>query len=223
MNLLERIKQSNKERLLIQSQLKKISEYYKIPYDEMYHYYHAMKPKQAEKFIEGWVANLLGGKKIDNRQVPEKYKKNDIGDIQGTDTLTIGENNIELKASFKHDSGIGGGQLRLYEPVPYYLFFKSWSETEYEMFLLTKDQLVYEIKQRATDTGMSAYTSSQGSGDISQLSNEQKIHRLDENLNRNKFDKIGWGFNPKTEQDYYQYFKEKYQMTAEQIYAIFNK
>ena len=70
---------------------------------------------------------------------------------------------------------------------------------------------------------MSAYTSSQGSGDISRLSNEQKIQRLDENLNRNKFDKIGWGFNPQTEQDYYQYFKAKYQMTAEQIYAIFNK
>lgn len=223
MSLLETIKKHNQDRLWIQSELKNISEYYDIPYDEMYHYYFIMKPKQAEKFIEGWVANLIGGKKIDHRQVPEEFKKNDIGDIQGSEQLVIGTNNIELKSSFKHDSGIGGGQLRFYEPVPYYLFFKSWSETEYEMFLLTKEQLTNEIKQRAIDTGMSAYTSSQGSGDISRLNNAEKILRLDENVNGKKLDKIGWGFNPKTETKYYEYFKNKYHMTAEQIQEVFNE
>ena len=215
--LLKRIQNANKERLAIQNELKAISEYYDLSYEEMYHYYHAMKPKQAEKFIEGWVAHLYGGTKIDNKQVPVEYKQKDVGDIQGSSNLVIGENNIELKASFNHDSGIGGGQLRLYETVPYYLFFKSWSSTNYEMFLLTKEQLVNEIKQRAIDTGKSAYTSSQGSGDISTLTNEEKLVRLDENVNGTKLDKIGWVFNPKTETEYYKHFCDNYRVTAEDL------
>ena len=216
--LLERIQNANKERLAIQTELKSISEYYDLSYEEMYHYYHAMKTKQAEKFIEGWVAHLYGGTKINNKQVPEEYKKNDVGDIQGSPNLVLGENNIELKTSFDHNkSTIGGGQFRLYEPVPYYLLFRSWSDTEYEMFLLTKEQLVHEIKQRAIDSGMSAYTQSQGSGDIRNLTNEEKFARLDENVNGTRDDKIGWVFNPKTETEYYKHFCDNYRVTAEDL------
>ena len=216
--LLKRIQNANKERLAIQNYLKAISEYYDLSYEEMYHYYHAMKPKQAEKFIEGWVAHLYGGTKINNKQVPAEYKKNDVGDIQGSPNLVLGENNIELKTSFNHNkASVGGGQFRLYEPVPYYLLFRSWSDTDYEMFLLTKEQLVHEIKQRAIDSGMSAYTQSQGSGDIRNLTNEEKFARLDENVNGTRDDKIGWDFNRDTEPEYYKHFCDNYRVTAEDL------
>jgi hypothetical protein len=201
-----------------QAKIGDMKQYIDLPYEEMYVVYRLMKPKQAEKFIEDWVANLIGGKKINKREAPEKYAKNDLGDIQlSKSSLKVGVNNIELKVSFRKDSDlIGGGQLRMFEPVAGYMFFKAIDETKYEMFLLTKDQLVNEIKQRANDSGKAAFCSSQGSNDI-KGSNELRLKRLDENVAGKRMDKIGWDFNMKTENEYYQSFKAKYQVTPEQL------
>lgn len=210
MTLLDRIKAANKEVATIRKELEKIQNYYAVPYTEMYEYYHIMRPKQAEKFIEGWVATLCGGGKIESADVPEQYKQNDNGDIWVGDTLTIGKNNIELKSSFKGDSGIGGGQFRFYENVPYYMLFKAYDNNKYELFLLTKQQLVQEIETRALKYGKNSITSSQGSGVISKLDETQKIERLHKNVAGEFQDKLGWSFNPKTEPEYYQEFKNKY-------------
>lgn len=210
MTLLDRIKAANKEVATIRKELEKIQNYYSVPYTEMYEYYHIMRPKQAEKFIEGWVATLCGGGKIESADVPEQYKQNDNGDIWVGDTLTIGKNNIELKSSFKGDSGIGGGQFRFYENVPYYMLFKAYDNNKYELFLLTKQQLVQEIETRALKYGKNSITSSQGSGVISKLDETQKIERLHKNVAGEFQDKLGWSFNPKTEPEYYQEFKNKY-------------
>jgi len=210
MSLLERIKAANKEVLQIRKELEKIQNYYSVPYTEMYEYYHIMRPKQAEKFIEGWVATLCGGAKIESSDVPDEYKQNDNGDIWAGDKLVIGKNNIELKSSFKEDGNIGGGQFRFYENVPYYMLFKAWSNNHYEIFLLSKDQLVTEIVERAQKYNKNTITSSQGSGVISKLNESQKIDRLYKNLSGEFQDKLGWGFNPKTEPEYYDQFKSKY-------------
>lgn len=213
MSLLDRIKTANIEVAAIRKELEKIQNYYSVPYPEMYEYYHIMKPKQAEKFIEGWVAALCGGKKIESKEVPDEYKQNDNGDIWIGNLFRIGCNNIELKSSFKSDSGIGGGQFRFYENVPYYMLFKAWDQNRYEMFLLTKAELVQEIISRAESSGRNSITSSQGSGVISKLSEAQKIDRLRKNLTGDFQDKLGWSFNPKTEEDYYKSFKNKYLVT----------
>jgi hypothetical protein len=221
MTLLDRIKQANKEVAAIRKELAKIQDYYTVPYTEMYEYYNIMKPKQAEKFIEGWVATLCGGKKIESANVPDEYKQNDNGDIWIGDRVQIGVNNIELKSSFKSDNGIGGGQFRFYENVPYYMLFKAWDNTRYEIFLLTKEQLINEIITRSQKTGRNSITSSQGSGVISKLTEDQKIDRLRKNLTGEFQDKLGWGFNPKTEPEYYQEFQSKYLITD--VTAIKNK
>lgn len=220
--LLDRIKATNKEVALLRAELESIDKYYGVPYQEMYEYYHIMKPKQAEKFIEGWVATLIGGAKMDTDQVPEDYKQNDNGDIWVGDSLVIGKNNIELKSSFKGDSGIGGGQFRFYENVPYYMLFKAWDNKKFEMFLLTKQQLVNEIVERAESTKKSAYTSSQGSGVISKLTEEQKIQRLHDNVAGKYADKLGWGFNPKTETELYAKFQDKYLVDPAKVNRIVN-
>jgi hypothetical protein len=220
--LLDRIKAANKETETIRKELNKISEYYDVPYNEMYQYYSIMKPKQAEKFIEGWVAQLIGGGKINSRDVPDEYRQNDNGDIWAGSTLKIGNNNIELKSSFKGTT-IGGGQFRFYENVPYYMLFKAWDENNFDMFLLTKAQLIEEIKDLAKRPGKkSAYTSSQGSGVISKLSKDEQIIRLHENLAGDKADKIGWGFNAKTEKDLYAKFVTKYKVDPKKVKEIIN-
>lgn len=214
MILLERIKAANVEVAAIRKELEEIQNYYAVPYSEMYEYYHIMRPKQAEKFIEGWVATLCGGKKIEAKEVPDEYKQNDNGDIWVGDTLQIGVNNIELKSIFNSkDSRIGGGQFRFYENVPYYMFFKAWNKNKYELFLLTKDQLINEIITRSEQFGRNSITSSQGSGVISKLTKSERIDRLRKNLTGEFQDKLGWDFNPKTEPDYYESFKSKYLIT----------
>lgn len=212
MSLFERIQKVNQELEEIRNELESIHNYYNAPYNQMYQYYRVMKPKQAEKFIEGWVATLCGGKKIERKDVPEEYKQNDNGDIWVGDRFQIGVNNIELKSSFSADNGIGGGQFRFYENVPYYMFFKAWNETEYELFLLTKSELVQEIINRSQTTGRNSITSSQGSGVISKLTESEKIDRLLRNVKGEFQDKLGWGFNPKTELEYYDHFKNYYKI-----------
>lgn len=222
MTLLEEIDIAQKALDACRKKLEKIQNYYGVPQNEMYRYYHIMKPKQAEKYIEGWVATRIGGKKIESDLVPDEYKQNDNGDIWVGDKFEIGKNNIELKSSFNPDSGIGGGQFRFYENVPFYMIYKAWNIDHHEMFLLTKQQLVDEIVNRATSSGKSAFVSSQGSGVISKLSNDQKIDRLLKNLTGEYQDKLGWSFNPSTEKEYYEYFKNKYLVEPEKVKEIVN-
>jgi hypothetical protein len=217
MTLLERIISSNKEVESIRSELERASNYYNVPYPEMVEYYNVMKPKSAEKFIEGWVATLIGGQKILTKDVPEEFKKNDVGDIWVGETLEIGINNIELKSTFRDTDTLGGGQFRFYDPVPWYLLFKVIDTQKYELFLLTKRQLINEIVNRATYTGFSAYQSSQGSGVINKLTQSQKIDRLYENLESKQADKIGWNFNTKTEPKLYQHFKDSYKISPKDV------
>lgn len=208
----------------LREQLGRLDEYYHLPYQDMYFINRLMSKQQSDKFMEGWVANQVGGKKIDGRTVPQEYKNNDLGDIQIGDIVIPNKNNIELKYSFDPNSGIGGGQLRLYEPVAFYLFFKGWHAEKYEMFLLSKDQLVSEIEDRALSSGLSAFTSSQRSGIFGNMDNQQKIKLLKEDMLTNKRqDPIGWGFNTKTEKDYYNMFKEKYSVNFSDVKRIVNE
>jgi hypothetical protein len=90
------------------------------------------------------------------------------------------------------------------------------------MFLLTKSQLVNEIITRAEESGKSAFVSSQGSGIISKLNNTQKIDRLRKNLTGEFQDKLGWSFNPKTEEVFYKSFKDKYLVDHKDVKGIVN-
>lgn len=204
-----------------QSEIGDIKQYIDLPYEDMYEVYGLMKPKQAEKFIEDWVANLIGGKKIIKSNAPIEYSKSDLGDIQlSKGPLKIRVNNIELKSIFQENSNrIGGGQLRFFEPIAGYMFFKSIDDKKYEMFLLSKEQLVEEIKYRASQSGRSAFCSSQGSNDI-KGSNKDRLKRLDENVAGTKMDKISWYFNMETEKEYYENFKDKYLVTPENVRNI---
>ena len=205
----------------LRNQLGKANEYYHLPYEDMYFINRLMSKQQSDKFMEGWVAHQVGGKKIDRRTIPFEYQNNDLGDIQIGDTLTPNKNNIELKYSFDPKPGIGGGQLRLYEPVSFYLFFKGWDAKKYEMFLLSKDQLINEIEDRALSSGLSAFTSSQRSGIFENMNNQQKLKLLKEDMLTNKRqDPIGWGFNTKTEADYYDRFKGKYAVNFSDVKGI---
>lgn len=201
-----------------QAEIGDSKQYVHLPYEDMYEVYGLMKPKQAEKFIEAWVANLIGGKKVDKREASEEHSKCDLGDIQlTTGPLNVGVNNIELKCIFQEGSDkIGGGQLRFFEPIAGYMFFKAIDDKNYEMFLLSKKQLIQEIKDRAIQSGRSAFCSSQGSNDI-KGSTEERLARLDENVSGLKMDKIGWDFNMKTEKEYYESFKAKYLVTPDQL------
>jgi len=222
MTLLERITASNIEVAAIRRELEKTSNYYSVPYNEMVEYYNVMKPKAAEKFIEGWVATLIGGKKIETSLVPEELKKNDVGDIWVGDKLVIGKNNIELKSTFRDTGTIGGGQFRFNDPVPWYLLFRAQDKVNYELFLLSKNQLVEEIILRATTTKYSAYQSSQGSGVINKLTQEEKIVRLKENVEGKYADKLNWYFNTNTEPELYQHFKDKYKIDPKNVRAKVN-
>lgn len=223
-SLFERITKTNSEIELIRKELLKIENYYSVPYNEMFQYYHIMKPKQAEKYIEGWVATHCGGKKLKAKDIPDAYKKNDNGDIWFGNEFKYGINHVELKCVFKqNDHCIGGGQFRFYENVPYYMFFKSWSSVNYEIFLLTKDQLVSEIINRAEETGKNSVTSSQGSGIFSKLTQSEKIDRLRRNVSGEFQDKLGWSFNSKTEPDFYKTFQDKYKVDPTTVIGIINK
>ena len=215
--LLERIRICNSEVSAIRKELSKMENYYTVPYEEMYQYYSIMPNKQADKFIEGWIAHLVGGHKMDSTLVPEEIRARDNGDMWLGDSLQVGTNNIELKCTFRDAGNIGGKQFRFYENVPYYLIFKAWSSTSYEMFLLTKAQLVNEIIERARDGNRSAFISSQKSNYVSKMTPDQKIQCLLENAAGKLNDQITWEFNAKTETELYKRFQDKYLVTAEQV------
>lgn len=194
--------------------------YYTVPYEEMYQYYAIMPNKQADKFIEGWIAHLVGGKKMDSTLVPEEIRARDNGDMWIGDSLNIGTNNVEIKCTFRDAGNIGGKQFRFYENVPYYLIFKAWDAIHYEMFLLTKQQLVDEIITRAADGKRSAFISSQKSNYVSRMTPEQKIQCLLENAAGRLNDQITWEFNAKTETELYKRFQDNYLVTPEQVKNI---
>ena len=224
-NLQEKIKQYLVLQSELRSELGKSNQYYNLPFAEMSAVARLMSNQQRGRFIEGWMAHQIGGKKLDSRQVPIEMKGNrDYGDLQVDEELVIGKNNIELKASFNlSKTGVGGQQLRMWEPVAYYMFFKTKSDTEYDLFLLSKDELIFEMKNKVKVTGRSAFTSSHGTGKFEGLTNEDKLSILDENIKNTRQDLIGWGFNTKTETEYYKYFKSKYSVKPEEVKAKINE
>lgn len=217
MSLLERIREHNQKTVELRKELESMKNYYAVPYEEMYEYYHIMPQRSAEKFVEGWIANLIGGQKMEDASVPEELRKDDNGDIWIGDVLTIGQNNIEVKVIFREATNIGGKQFRFYEDVPYYLIFKAWDATRYEIFLLSKEELVNEIKTRAETTDRSAFISSQGSGVISRMTQEQKVTHLLECVAKQHDTKITWEFNSKTEPELYKSWQDKYLVKPQDI------
>lgn len=216
--IFDELREHNARGRLLAKKLKEPKQYYDIPYEDMYALYEFWPNMRANKFIEGWIACLLGGHKIKSKLLPVAYQKRDCGDIYIGDSVELGKNNVEVKSSFRDDAhNIGGKQFRFYENVPYYLIFKGWSADRYEMFLLTKAELVNEIRTRAETTDRSAFISSQGSNYVSAMSREEKIVCLLENAQGLRQDSLTWEFSAKTESELYKRFQERYLVTPEQV------
>ena len=194
------------------------SEYYELAYPDMWVIYNTLSGKQAEKYIEGWVAHLLKGAKLQSQDIPEELRGHDYGDIWVGPNKTLGHNNAELKVILRDGGSIGGKQFRFYENVPYYVFFKAWTPERYELFVLSKQELVDEIKYRGrTYTQLRAYGASQGTGWMTRTTPlESKLARLDENLSKANRDLITWEFNALTETEYYARFQKLYAVSPEQ-------
>ena len=194
------------------------SEYYELAYPDMWVIYNTLSGKQAEKYIEGWVAHLLKGAKLQSQDIPEELRGHDYGDIWVGPNKTLGHNNAELKVILRDGGSIGGKQFRFYENVPYYVFFKAWTPERYELFVLSKQELVDEIKYRGrTYTQLRAFGASQGTGWMTRTTPlESKLARLDENLSKANRDLITWEFNALTETEYYARFQKLYAVSPEQ-------
>jgi hypothetical protein len=216
--IFDQLRAHNAHGRVLAKKLQEPKHYYDLAYEDMYALYEFWPNMRAYKFIEGWIARLVGGLKMKSKLLPVAYQKRDCGDIYIGETVCVGVNNIEIKSSFRDDAhNIGGKQFRFYENVPYYLIFKGWSADRYEMFLLTKEQLVNEIKTRAETTDRTAFISSQKSNYISKMTQEKKVICLLENAAGKLNDQITWEFNAKTETELYKRFQDLYLVTAEQV------
>jgi hypothetical protein len=216
--IFDELREHNARGRELAKKLKEPKHYYDLVYEDMYALYEFWPNMRANKFIEGWIAHLVGGHKMQARLLPAAYQKRDCGDIYIGEAVDLGRNNVEVKSSFRDDAhNIGGKQFRFYENVPYYLIFKGWSADRYEMFLLTKAELVNEIKTRAETTDRTAFIASQGSNYVSAMSPEQKIQCLLENAQGLRQDSLTWEFSAKTETELYKRFQDKYLVTPEQV------
>jgi len=216
--IFDELRAHNARGRVLAKKLQEPKQYYDIPYADMYALYEFWPNMRANKFIEGWIARLVGGHKMQAKLLPAAYQKRDCGDIYIGETLDLGNNNVEVKSSFRDDAhNIGGKQFRFYENVPYYLIFKGWSADRYEMFLLTKAELVGEIKTRAETTDRSAFISSQGSNYVSAMTQQEKIVCLLENAQGLRQDSLTWEFSAKTETELYKRFQSRYLVSPDQV------
>jgi hypothetical protein len=179
--------------------------------DMMYDFYHTMKQKEAEKWIESWVATQLGGRKMgqDDKDAFPEYT-GDFGDLIIGDRLNLGVNNFELKASMdeKKNKAIGGGQLRYYDNVAGYIFFQGKGPNKFELYYISKDQIV-DMEKKRIENGR-GLTCSQGTGKWSKdASKEQLMEILQQNVSGDRKDQLGFKFDKSVAQDYqYQTFEE---------------
>jgi hypothetical protein len=111
----------------------------------------------------------------------------------------FGRDNAELKSSEKDDRNrIGGGQMRLFENIPYYLFLQDQQggNDYFTLYLLSKEQIHEEIFVhrvcRCSPSQVSGQTKKSTVSGIEKMSNEEVL-----NLVQDTFDKknnILWGF-----------------------------
>lgn len=193
---------------------KKVKEWANIPYgDMMYNFYHTMEQKKAEKWVEEFVAHNLGGRKI-LKEEKEKSREagytGDFGDILIGDRLDLGVNNFELKSSMDETEGkgIGGGQLRYYDNVAGYVFFQGKGPNKFELYYISKEEIIEMEKKRIENTG--GLTCSQGTGIWSKdASKEQLVEILQQNVSGVSKNQLGFKFDKAVAQDYqYQTFEE---------------
>ena len=154
--------------------------------------------KITSRWLERWVANYCGAK----TKKSESSNGKDIGDIG--DILfppgIIGKDNAELKSCEKDFRyGIGGGQHRFFENIPFYLYlqFQQGGKNDYfTLYLLSKEDIHKEI----FDYQVGRCSPSQVSGQTKKLING-KIEKMSDDevraLVQGSFDgknNILWGF-----------------------------
>jgi len=158
--------------------------------------------KITSRFLERWIANYCNSSNINPNK--GQVSGNDFGDLLLGNGI-IGRDNIELKSAEKDGRHvIGGGQLRFYENIPFYLFlqFEQGGNDSINFYLLSKQQLhdeIFKYKIRCSPSQVSGQTTKVVNNKKTKISENELLTLIQETFdNKNK---ILWGMtidsNPK--------------------------
>lgn len=152
--------------------------------------------KITSRFLERWLSNHCNSSTLSPNK--GQVSGNDFGDLLLGEGI-IGRDNIELKSAEKDGRHvIGGGQLRLYENIPFYLFlqFEQGGNDHINFYLLSKQQLhdeIFKYKIRCSPSQVSGQTTKVVNNKKTKISENELLKLIQETFdNKNK---ILWGFN----------------------------
>lgn len=149
--------------------------------------------KITSRFLERWVARATGADPN-----PQSLNGNDAGDLL-FGNKRLGLDNAELKATEKVGRfSIGGGQLRFFEDIPYYIFlqFQQDGNDHFDLYLLSKQEMHDEIFEyqvcRCSPSQVSGQTKVVVNGNLAKMDDDQVRELVQESFDQKN--KIVWGF-----------------------------
>lgn len=154
--------------------------------------------KITSRWLERWIAKYCNG-----WANPSSPDGKDVGDLYFNPIVTepkIGEDNSELKSCEKDlRFGIGGGQHRFFENIPFYLYLQFEQETgnnTFDLYLLHKNDVHKEIFEykvcRCAPSQVSGQTKKNMEGKIAKMDDEEVRSLVQESFD--KKNTIVWGF-----------------------------
>jgi hypothetical protein len=169
--------------------------------------------KITSRFWERRYANMLGW-----TTNPKSTDGRDYGDLMPTNGV-IGIDNIELKTTEVYGNyNIGGGQLRFYENIPWYMFSVLDDNFQAHTYVMHKDDIYNEIFIYGKGIG----SVSQGSGktrhsDGTKFSKQEKLDLMNETFKGNNDILWGFGINGKRDTKTKKSWDKKYKVSIEDL------
>jgi len=150
--------------------------------------------KITSRWLERWVANYCGA-----QTNPESGDGKDNGDILFP-PYVVGKDNAELKSCEKDFRfGIGGGQHRFFENIPFYLYlqFQQGGKNDYfTLYLLSKEDIHREIFDfrvcRCSPSQVSGQTKKLIEGKVEKMSDDEVRQLVQDSFDGKN--NILWGF-----------------------------
>ena len=194
-----------------------------LSYEDWYDYRITISHQMATRADEKWFANKVGAKTDGvGKQYWEPFSREvDIGDGYFSPVLVIGENNYDLKVTFKERNyidSIGFQQYRPADPIAFYAALMGTGPKDYTLIIVPKD-VAFRMKiDKIAKTGNLG--SAHGTGLYDKMTTEEKINVVQEAVSTGKNCVIGFDVKKKSSKEDFELLMDKYRMKFDDVQSF---
>ncbi len=201
----------------------KVDDHLSLSYEDWYDYRITISHQMATRADEKWFAVKVGGRtEGTGKQYWKPFAREvDIGDGFCGPVLIPGENNYDLKVTFKERNSIdciGFQQYRPADPIAFYAALMGTGPTDYTLIVVPKDIALRMKISKIEKTGKLG--SAHGTGLYDKMTTEEKKNVIIEAATTGKSCVIGFDVKKNSSKEDFELLMDNYRMRFEDVHPF---